>query len=121
MAFSSSSDIFTLLLNLMSADREIRQSSLTYCALVWRKCHPRGAAAEGMAQLCGCALRVAETCGSPRPVSRMIEGAACGDAFANKGHDTRTIQGWLSHRSVRAEMFRCIGLADLLSPVRSAI
>jgi hypothetical protein len=32
--------------------------------------------------------------------SRMIEGAARGDALANKGHDTRAIQGWLSHRSI---------------------
>jgi site-specific recombinase XerC len=29
----------------------------------------------------------------------MIEGAARGDALANKGHD-RAIQGWLSHRSI---------------------
>jgi site-specific recombinase XerD len=25
---------------------------------------------------------------------------ACGYALANKGHDTRAIQGWLSHRSI---------------------
>jgi site-specific recombinase XerD len=25
---------------------------------------------------------------------------ACGYALANKGHDTRAIQGWLGHRSV---------------------
>jgi site-specific recombinase XerD len=24
---------------------------------------------------------------------------ACGYALANKGHDTRAIQGWLGHRS----------------------
>jgi integrase len=43
---------------------------------------------------------VAETFGSSPPASRMIEGAARGDALANKGHDTRAIQGWLSHRSI---------------------
>jgi site-specific recombinase XerD len=25
---------------------------------------------------------------------------ACGYALANKGHDTRAIQGWLGHRSI---------------------
>ena len=25
---------------------------------------------------------------------------ACGYALANKGHDTRAIQGWLAHRSI---------------------
>jgi integrase len=25
---------------------------------------------------------------------------ACGNALANKGHDTRAIQGWLGHRSI---------------------
>ena len=25
---------------------------------------------------------------------------ACGHALANKGHDTRAIQGWLGHRSI---------------------
>jgi site-specific recombinase XerD len=25
---------------------------------------------------------------------------ACGYALANKGHDTRAIQGWLDHRSI---------------------
>jgi integrase len=24
----------------------------------------------------------------------------CGNALANKGHDTRAIQGWLGHRSI---------------------
>ena len=27
---------------------------------------------------------------------------ACGYALANKGHDTRAIQGWLGHRSITA-------------------
>jgi integrase len=31
--------------------------------------------------------------------ARMIERAAAG-AVANKGHDTRAIQGWLGHRSI---------------------
>jgi len=26
---------------------------------------------------------------------------ACGYAFANAGHDTRRIQDWLGHRSIR--------------------
>ena len=27
---------------------------------------------------------------------------ACGSALANKGHDTRAIQGWLGHRSTNS-------------------
>jgi hypothetical protein len=28
---------------------------------------------------------------------------ACGYALANKGHDTRAIQGWLGHRSITSK------------------
>jgi integrase len=30
---------------------------------------------------------------------------ACGYALANKGHDTRAIQGWLGHRSTTSTAF----------------
>src|SRR5271163_1976966 len=49
----------------------------------------------------------------PREIERAAAGAglelkahphmlrhACGYALANKGHDTRAIQGWLGHRSI---------------------
>jgi hypothetical protein len=37
---------------------------------------------------------------------------ACGCALANKGHDTRAIQGWLGHRSITsAEVSRPTGWA----------
>jgi integrase len=53
------------------------------------------------------------TAGFARMIERAAEGAglelkahphmlrhACGYALANKGHDTRAIQGWLGHRSI---------------------
>jgi integrase len=37
---------------------------------------------------------------------------ACGYALANKGHDTRAIQGWLGHRSItRTAVHTAHGLA----------
>jgi site-specific recombinase XerD len=53
------------------------------------------------------------TAGFARMIERAAAGAsleikahphmlrhACGYALANKGHDTRAIQGWLGHRSI---------------------
>jgi integrase len=53
------------------------------------------------------------TAGFARMIERAADGAglelkahphmlrhACGYALANKGHDTRAIQGWLGHRSI---------------------
>jgi site-specific recombinase XerD len=53
------------------------------------------------------------TAGFARMIERAAAGAgfelkahphmlrhACGYALANKGHDTRTIRGWLGHRSI---------------------
>jgi site-specific recombinase XerD len=34
------------------------------------------------------------------PTSKFPCSNACGYALANKGHDTRAIQGWLGHRSI---------------------
>jgi site-specific recombinase XerC len=34
------------------------------------------------------------------PGARPAQRPACGYALANKGHDTRAIQGWLGHRSI---------------------
>jgi site-specific recombinase XerD len=38
---------------------------------------------------------------APRPQAHphMLR-HACGCALANKGHDTRALQGWLGHRSI---------------------
>jgi site-specific recombinase XerD len=33
-------------------------------------------------------------------VHPQVLGHACGYALANKGHDTRVIQGWLGHRAI---------------------
>ena len=38
---------------------------------------------------------------------------ACGYALANKGHDTRAIQGWLGHRSIT-----CTAVYTALAPNR---
>jgi site-specific recombinase XerD len=37
---------------------------------------------------------------SSRCLSPHMLRHACGYALANKGHDTRAIQGWLGHRSI---------------------
>jgi site-specific recombinase XerD len=66
---------------------------------------------------CGRSLRRPQppftTAGFARMIERAAAGAglklkahphmlrhACGYALANKGHDTRAIQGWLGHRSI---------------------
>src|SRR6266849_8112409 len=56
---------------------------------------------------------------------------ACGYALANKGHDTRAIQGWLGHRSITSTLYKrrnaknlkrpacphdCLGGCDYLAP-----
>ena len=36
---------------------------------------------------------------------------ACGYALANKGHDTRAIQGWLGHRSITSAAVLSLGIS----------
>jgi site-specific recombinase XerD len=62
------------------------------------------------------------TAGFARMIERTAAGAglelkahphmlrhACGYALANKGHDTRAIQGWLGHRSITSTGFYSAG------------
>ena len=35
------------------------------------------------------------------PARALKRGHACGYALANKGRDTRSIQGWLGHRNIQ--------------------
>jgi site-specific recombinase XerD len=71
--------------------------------------------AEGAAdaRVDGLAKAAGTTAGFARTIERAAAGAgleliahpqmlrhACGYALANKGHDTRAIQGWLGHRSI---------------------
>jgi site-specific recombinase XerD len=46
------------------------------------------------------AWRVAATGGLELKAHPHMLRHACGYALANKGHDTRAIQGWLGHRSI---------------------
>jgi site-specific recombinase XerD len=41
---------------------------------------------------------------------------ACGYALANKGHDTRAIQGWLGHRNIQHTV-RYTELARIIQPI----
>jgi site-specific recombinase XerD len=54
--------------------------------------------------------RLGERVGMPFAVHRHMLRHACGYALANKGHDTRAIQGWLGHRSITSTAV-CTALA----------
>jgi integrase len=45
--------------------------------------------------------RIGERAGLPFQVHAHMLRHACGYALANKGHDTRSIQDWLGHRSIQ--------------------